>query len=80
MGECWDGGGERERVGVGALAEATLTAANELRRRRNELRGKESQDCNPALGKLAVASVAAAPFPLITWKAEQIRQGAHVAL
>lgn len=51
----WDGGGEREPVGVGALAEATLTVANEIRRRRNELRGKESQDwCNPALGKLAV--------------------------
>lgn len=68
---------------MGAIAEATLTAANELTRRRNELRRKESQEMdwrNPALGKLAVDTVTAAPFPLIIWKAEQIKQGAHEAL
>jgi hypothetical protein len=62
MGECEDGGAERELVG--AIAAATLTAANELMRK--ELRRKEEMEQrNPALGRLAVDTGTAAPFPLI---------------
>lgn len=62
MGACEDGGAERELVG--AIAEATLTAANELMRK--ELRRKEEMEQrNPALGRLTVDTRTAAPFPLI---------------